>query len=1045
MTQQTFDGMPPDPSPAADPRGGIVGDRHLLAVQTFDVARLTTYPVPLVPGTFVAVSGVGPKGDSNGSGKTSFLGAVSLLLGESQWRLEADGGRSAAGLLWRPQAAGVAAEDRYVPADFGYIVGVFADPLPAGLTVEQARAHLNRTAITVWLRLSATPKYIRVRWTLGLHVAQAADDTDRYAEANRLWNALPSKGELGPQRMAAALYGEAPRCMAYLDTTLRKAAPSLLSQQMTEMRPEEIGESLIALTGRDNLLETEQEQRRALADHQVRLHETETFHGTRLREEDADLDGVRARNRARDLLDEGEHLWRLHNARGYLDARTAFDEATLLVERAKGAMEEGIKERDRLRTAWEEIAGRTDLAETEQAAYDVYRLAEEKAQTTRTQDGVLRATLTRLAGEKVPLLAQAADWSGTPVPTLDERETTARGKATAAEADRLTAQRAFTVAEQALTEAEAGGGGDAGQARAALLAAGIPAAILLDQITLAPDARPAWEPRLYPHRATVVIAPDHRDRAAAALADQPGAALVLADGPLDTEPGPLPDGVSTPLPLAGFLTTLATRTRHEPTPDRATDPDLGETTLGGFPAEIAGRAARVAAARTALDTARTGLNATAEIARLANLTLEEIGHDRAAGQAASQIARLEKEMEEHQNTLTTLAEPMRTHTQDAATAHQAWTTAKALKEGHEREIELARNAFTFAEQQAARLTREHADRDNERRQVRVDWWTQQWPDGRDAAEALLADQPDDLRGLRPVSYRGRAADALKDALSAYESAVTELPPELEEAKRRRQALLEGEPVDARTVDFTSIAAPLRSLLDAAADRDHLMEERIALSRAERERDLASAAEEIDGITRDLRATQDMTARSLLTALGRISERLDELSRERGGHGAELRIEHEPPDSPGVPWRWKVTPRWRRSATGGMVSYREVANGAQVKVFAIQLVLAALLAAEGAGGRMLVLDELGNSLGDTNRRNVLASLHQVAADKNLTILGTCQDSVIGDAAQQCGEVLWFHHASDADPYNQPTRAWGYDPQEAQVLLVAPWLRAGRDLA
>jgi hypothetical protein len=1045
MTQQVFDQMPPDPAPGADSRGGIIGDRHLLAVQTFDIARLTTYPVPLVPGTFIAVSGVGPKGDSNGSGKTSFLGAVSLLLGEAQWRLESDSGRSAAGLLWRPQAAGVAAEDRYLPADFGYIVGVFADPLPAGLTVEQARAHLNRTAITVWLRLSATPKYIRVRWTLGLHVAEAADDAERYAEANRRWHALPPKGELGPQRMAAALYGEAPRCMAYLDTTLRKAAPSLLSQQMTEMRPEEIGESLIALTGRDNLLETEQEQRRTLADHQVRLHEKQTFHATRLREGDADLDGVRARNRARDLLDEGEHLWRLHNARGYLDARTAFDEATVRVERAKGAMKEGIKERDRLRVVWGTIAGRTDLEETEQTAYEVYRHAEDKAQGIRTRDGVLRSEIARLGREKTPLLGQAADWSGTPVPTLLNRETAARGKATNAEADRLTAQRAHAAAETALTEAEAGGGGPAGQARTVLLDAGIPAAILLDQITLTPDARPAWEPRLYPHRAAVVIAPEHRDRAATTLADQPGAALVLADGPLDTDPGPLPDGVITTLPLAGFLAILDARTRHEPTPDRAHDADLGETTLGGFPTEIAGRAARITAARAARDDAHTRLGAATGTARLANLALEEAGHDRAAGEAAARIARLEDEIAEQQAALAALAEPLRAHTQAAETAHQAWTTAKALKEGHEREIELARNAFTFAEQQATRLTAEHADRENERRQVRVDWWTQQWPDGRDAAEALLAEQPDDLRDLKPVSYRGRAADALKDALSAYESAVTELPPELEEAKRRRQALLEGEPVDARTVDFTSIAAPLRDLLDAAADRDRLMEERIALARAERDRDLASAAEEIDGITGDLRATQDMTARSLLTALGRISERLDELSRERGGHGAELRIEHEPPDSPGVPWRWKVTPRWRRSATGGLVSYREVANGAQVKVFAIQLVLAALLAAEGAGGRMLVLDELGNSLGDTNRRNVLAALHQVAADKDLTILGTCQDSVIGDAAQQCGEVLWFHHASDADPYNQPTRAWGYDAQDERVRLIAPWLRAGRDLA
>jgi hypothetical protein len=67
---------------------GIVADRHLIAIQTFDISRLTTHPVEIVPGTFVAVSGVGPDGDSNGSGKTSFQAAVSVLLGtlSGVWR-----------------------------------------------------------------------------------------------------------------------------------------------------------------------------------------------------------------------------------------------------------------------------------------------------------------------------------------------------------------------------------------------------------------------------------------------------------------------------------------------------------------------------------------------------------------------------------------------------------------------------------------------------------------------------------------------------------------------------------------------------------------------------------------------------------------------------------------------------------------------------------------------------------------------------------------------------------------------------------------------
>jgi hypothetical protein len=125
-----------------------------------------------------------------------------------------------------------------------------------------------------------------------------------------------------------------------------------------------------------------------------------------------------------------------------------------------------------------------------------------------------------------------------------------------------------------------------------------------------------------------------------------------------------------------------------------------------------------------------------------------------------------------------------------------------------------------------------------------------------------------------------------------------------------------------------------------------------------------------------------------------------------------------------------------------VSYREVANGAQVKVFAIQLVLAALLADSSVPGRLLVLDELGNSLGDANRKDVLSALNRVATQQGVTILGTCQDSVIYDAADQCGEILWFIHASATDPYNQPTRAWGFDPDGQRVELTARWLIEGR---
>lgn len=128
---------------------GVVGHRQLACVQTLDIARLTSHPVVLVPGTFVAVTGKGPKGDSNESGKTSFLAAVSLLLGDPEWKLSGAGGAAASALLFEPDTAGVSAQ-RYASPLHGYVVGVFCDPTdpPA-------------TALTVWCQINATAPHLK--------------------------------------------------------------------------------------------------------------------------------------------------------------------------------------------------------------------------------------------------------------------------------------------------------------------------------------------------------------------------------------------------------------------------------------------------------------------------------------------------------------------------------------------------------------------------------------------------------------------------------------------------------------------------------------------------------------------------------------------------------------------------------------------------------------------------------------------------------------------------------------------------------------------
>ncbi len=1029
---ETLEGMPR--VPGADNVTGLVGNRQLVALQTFDIARLTTNPVPIVPGTFVAVTGEGPKGDSNGSGKTSFLAAVSLLHGESQWRLETNGGQSATGLLFKPAAAGVA-DAAYRPADHGYVVGVFADKdLP------------DSGQITVWMRISTSGPYVTVRYAEGLHVAHGSTDQERYEQADGLWAGLGRTGTLGSKKLTAALYGDAPRCMAYLDTTVRPSAPSLLSQQMTEMTPERIGESLIALTGREGLLDSEQEQRRLLSEQQIGLKDKQDEHGRQQADEQTELTAVEDRDRSRALLADGEHLWRLHFARGYLDAAAEDARLGALVDTAA---DEVLRAQEKVASetaVFDGLRQQTDLAEdAENKKAEVDRLEARAAEAAR-KVSFADNDLDRLAARRRELQAAKDGWDGRTVEAATAAAETAQAELTDAIVTRKGEERGRDRLAQTLREAEAGGGGPAGPALAALAAAGIEAVPLLDVITLDDSARGIWEPRLWPHRAAAVVAAGDEHAAVQALACAPGASLVVADGPLDTGTASR-DGARASVPVSGFLAALAARAEHRTGPDRAVDAALAETTLGGFAAAIAGRAARVEAALAALADAEGELTKAVGAERTAQLTADDAAAHLAAAQAAATLEALKDDearlwhdkadAEEVGRAVKALLDPAKkTHLEAAATALN-----------HAQQVRLAAETVRLRERERDDANGRLKEKRDERARVTLGYWQHGWGGSAVEAQALLEAQPDTVSTGKAASLRRRAAEALKDALDTYLRGVSDrdVPPDLAEARARRQQLADGGAVRGDTVHFTTVARPLRDLLDGLAERDEVQSDRIRRDQAKRSDELDALETEVARLDADLRAVQDMVASSIDAALSSISGRLDALNWRRGGFGAELRVAYERPDSPAVPWRWKVTPRWRRGPDGPMISYKEVANGAQVKVFAIQLVLAALLAADGGTGRVLVLDELGNSLGDENRKDVLADLDEAARDQNVTILGACQNSVIEDAAARCGQILWFSHGSHTDAFNKPTRAWGFDDDGRRVDAMAPWLREGRTLA
>nr|BFE81098.1 hypothetical protein GCM10020093_036990 [Planobispora longispora] len=89
------------------PSENVVGDRVLIAVQAVNISRLSTHPVPIVPGTLIVVAGAGPK-DSNGAGKSSFIAMITALLGDEQWRF-ASGAKAVSELLFNAELAAGAA------------------------------------------------------------------------------------------------------------------------------------------------------------------------------------------------------------------------------------------------------------------------------------------------------------------------------------------------------------------------------------------------------------------------------------------------------------------------------------------------------------------------------------------------------------------------------------------------------------------------------------------------------------------------------------------------------------------------------------------------------------------------------------------------------------------------------------------------------------------------------------------------------------------------------------------------------------------------
>ncbi|MFC5185753.1 chromosome partitioning protein ParA [Actinomadura harenae] len=1002
----------------------VVGGRTLVAVQAVNISRLSTHPVPTVPGTLIVVAGQGPK-DSNGAGKSSFIASITALLGDEQWRF-ASGARAVSELLFNAELA-AQGDQQWASADHGYIVGVFDHADGDG-----------SDALTVWLRVNADAPHLELRWRHGVHLASAASEAERVTMADALWASLPrsaGRRDFVAKDLSRVLYGGQVRCVSFLSTSVRsKVATNLLSQPLNEISPERIFSAIAALTGLDRELEAERvsraeehRERAKAAEATSRLAEWEREAASLLRTFDR-------RDRARAEVAASLRNWRTRQARLLVDAA---DTDTSLASQVGALEDESETVRQAARAAEKEAEQLTGGALDAQVAEAQAALAELKGRADRL--GADKA----VARNRMEELRRR-------VSALDERrreadgrdEDTARRELAGAEARRDEAQQEFGMArgavaraERALAEAEAGASSAPAQIRA-LAGAGVAAVGLLDAVELAEDVRDRWEAALWPYREAVVLDAADLPAASEALRALPGSMIVPADGALtpDAEPpSGLPEGVGCGLPLTRFFTALDG------------GDGSGVVIVGGFPEPVTGRVARVRAARVALESAREALEdarqATSDAAGDVALAARRL----AGAGAGAKLESVREAMTELRAELEDLAGGEAKLGPRLGAAEQTLRRLQAKADTRALEVDRLRGRREALDRDRDRLAAKAGELSARRAALGLDDLEREWGEPRDAAATWLGELSADERTWTPDEWWHTAEKHLSEALRRVfpDGVADEDMPEEIRFLLRERAEGEGRRTEREQATFPRLVRALESYLRQQEDYERHQRRQIEVQMTARRADLDKASRGADEASGAAEAHRTALTAAIRSRLQRVAEEFEKLDVQYGGYGATLEFPTpEPPGDPEQEWRWKVTPKWRRSDGQRYVPYNRRANTALMDEKAVKLVCAAALASSGGGRLCLVLDELGRNLGKEHRKEAVALFREIGEQHGITVIGALQDDMEPYAIDACGQYIKLRRSSDTMPYNEPPVVVGYDEHEPRVRRLATAVLSAR---
>ncbi|MEU4228540.1 chromosome partitioning protein ParA [Nonomuraea sp. NPDC026600] len=1050
----------------------VVGDRVLIAMQAVNISRLSTHPVPTVPGTLIVVAGAGPK-DSNGAGKSSFIASITALLGDEQWRF-ASGAKAVSELLFNAELASGAGARQWASADHGYIVGVFGPPgasfdLPPHTTeppatpAEAVPTDLVETlasvspdaaapgagsprlgagpesaepgpesgelfavpdtsggAVTVWLKVNQEAPHLEIRWRDGVHLASAASEAERVVRADEMWATLPKSAgrrDVVARDLTKVLYGDRIRCVSFLSTSVRsKVATNLLSQPLNEISPERVFEAIAALTGLDAELEQEREARRD--EHAKRVRAAQA--GDRLAEFEAEsralLTTFDRRDQARIRLADGLRCWRGRQARK-LDDAAAKDELL-------------VAELERHRAAGEAAAEAISKVKAETTTLKDDTL-DRKVAEARKELAVMQARAAKLDADRAVAENSADELRGL-IPALEETRRFADGRdvPTAERELRETrlrlnealkalgvADREVASAQAALDDAE---GGPAAAQLNALATAGVGATGLLDALDVAEQARDYARAH----------GPENGSAGKASRGGARGAVGASGLGLEELRGWPHEHAVIVDADqLEAAAAALADL------PGSVLVSAAGVSVVGAFDGEATGREARIKAAEHRLNRARDIQETAAQAVRDGEEGVAE-GQRRLEGaKAGVRLAELETKLAGRRARLGELTAALEELTPAVAEAERQAGALDFRARTKDMEIERLEGRRQRHEGERARSRQDETRVSGEREALKVEALAADWGGTAEGAREWLKALPEDERSRTAEEWWRIAERHFDQSLrDTFPEEDAEIPEELRFLLSER-----GGSTAREQATFAAVCGSLASYLRGQEEYEKHQRRQIEAQVVSRQRDLAAAdkgAEEAASSTAVHRAALTAAIKSRLT---RVAEEFEQLDTSYGGYGATLEFPVPPaPADPEQRWQWRVTPKWRRGEGQGFVPYNRRANTALMDEKAVKLVCAAAIASSGGGHLCLVLDELGRNLGKEHRREAVALFRRIGETYGITVIGALQDDMEPYAIDACGQYIKLRRSSDAMPYNEPPVIVGHDEHAERVRALAAYV-------